>query len=249
MATSAVAASLAMVLLSGCIGYLMQRSHENAEVKYKAQYKKSPQFGDYLSDIQMDTAKNVPVLGKDLAVAAPIPLQVSASQPTMLRELVLARIDADKICFAHESVGDPIKKPAAHIAEDWLKHLAERHFTVRAITSLEAEKDKPLWPVPAGSRSPETFEIVSDEVRDFDNRARETVERRRVVNFLFCAKRPEITAHTKFLAITLHDDHPDPPEYEAPPDETSEEHKQFIADRNRIVWLRQDVLYLVSIGG
>ncbi|MEO8703409.1 MAG: hypothetical protein ABI867_25405 [Kofleriaceae bacterium] len=246
MKPAIAASALLSVLCAGCPaggGYYAERAN------YRAQFKQAPRFDDYLADIMSDAAKNVTALDANLTVTAPITLPESPLQRKMF-ELVLARTDANNICFQHEHLGAPISMAAEEVARTLMTRRNEYHFNLQAITSLEQERGRPLFPPPAGGSPLSSVEVLKDEVRDVDNRDRGTVERKRAVTFLVCAKRPAITAETKYLAITLHDDSGPaaPDEYDRPDDGESEQAKQLTREEHRRKWLRNDVLYLISVG-
>ncbi len=191
--------ALAALTLSGCL-IPGGGGEENLRAKYPA-----PLFEDYVSYIKFRTMDEVPY---ERAIPT-IPPSLQLSAPLVLAspfrmELELASLDATKLCFAFDSKGDRSTLAAEDIAKKELARLQDFSVSIRALSSLAPERGRPLWPTPEGATHLDSFTVVSDEVKDFDNRARGTVERRREVTIHICAPAPEITSATKFIAITAH---------------------------------------------
>lgn len=231
---------LAPLVLLACVppGY---HSGDQRTPKYSA-----PLFEDYVAPIKAGffpiPAPEIPRISPSLKFAAPLKL----TNP-FVEDLKLASIDATKICFEFYSYGDESSKSGEVVAKENLASAVGKSIAIQALTSLSIRKGQPLWPTAAGASHLDSYTIVGDEVRDFDNRDRGTVERRRVVTLHLCAPAPQITNATKFLAITLHFPQQSAPDYESLQTAIDEHDRAVIEGHNQRERLKADALVLIAI--
>jgi hypothetical protein len=202
-----------------------------------------PMFEDYVASIR-HYEKDVPVakIPRSLKIEAPVELTARKDVPTFS----LVKIDDAKLCIQGETTGQRQDRPGQEIADQAKDTLELVNLSFRGITSLEAERKHPLFPIPDGATTLDKAEVVSDEVKDFDNTNRGTVERHRVVTWRLCAPRPKITDATTFIAVTAHFRSRTAPEYESLLDYKGnvDPHQE---EENQERRLSPDMLVLVAI--
>jgi len=229
---------LATLLFAGC---LLPSQEHLTHPKYSA-----PVFEDYVAYIQANTTEpalptwEIPKIPTSLQIAEPFKLE----NPFRM-SLWLASVDAKRICFLRAVVGAKLHAKAEDLAQDMLDGVNQDGFAIRALTSLASERGRPLHPVPADATRLDAFEMVSDEIKDFDNDG--TVGRRRVVEFRLCGPSPSLTKDTKFIALTVHHASADKPKYASLYDAKEGPERQRVELDNQGERLKADGLILIAI--
>ena len=164
-----------------------------------------PALGGYFTSIQQEYDRALTRSGAVPPLVPKLPTSLVLAERTSVfpTRMMIGSITADgsSICFERLAVEDR-SKDAESVAQDELRIAnTSEGFAYRAVGSLAAEKDRPVWPAPADASRVTSVKVLESKIEDFKHPNEATVKKL-VVTYELCGPLPAGAKDAKFLVVT-----------------------------------------------